>query len=206
MDAKASIYSIDTLIGMTILSRQTGNKIGKVLDLIVDSSTGRLDGLVVTGLAEEELVLNYASISSFGQDAVMAYEDDSVVPPAEGELARRPCAKRDLIGASLITEGGRFLGKVANIFVNLAPPPFAIYELRDSLLDKLLGKVSYVPASLGRALSGDGERIIVPDDAMEYSAPTLEAFTQIREEAAVVEDETRVRREPMDDSSFVAGA
>src|SRR5947209_20540675 len=126
MSTSESIYSIDTLIGMTILSRQTGNKIGRVLDLLVDSSTGRLDGLVVVGPSEEELVLNYGSISSFGQDAVMAYEDDSVIPPTEGELSRRPCAKRDLICATLVTEGGKMLGRIANIFVNLAPPPFAI--------------------------------------------------------------------------------
>ncbi len=42
-----NIHSIDSLIGMTIISRATGNKLGQVQDLVVDPIKGLLLGLTV---------------------------------------------------------------------------------------------------------------------------------------------------------------
>jgi uncharacterized protein YrrD len=187
------IYATDTLIGMTILSRASGNRLGTVRDLIIDPGSGMLGGLVVIGPDGDERVLNYHDIYSFGQDAVMAQNDEGAVIPAEGELLQRPCAKRDLVGANIISEGGKILGRVSNVFLHLTPPPLAIYEVRDSMLDKLLGRVLYVPASFARALSSDTERIIVPEDTVENAASSLEdlAENHIR---PLEEEETQVRK------------
>jgi uncharacterized protein YrrD len=206
MSESDKIYSIETLIGMTILSRVTANKLGKVLDVMIDPETGLLDGLVIVGNQDEEQILNYREISSFGPDAVMARDDDSPLVPAEGELTRRPCAKRDLIGAKLISEGGRLLGEVSNVHLYLLPPPLAIYEVRDSIIDKLLGRTAYIPASMGLALSGDAERIIVPDDTAERATNSLEELAERHIRPMIAEEETRVRGEETVDSSFASTA
>src|SRR5258705_7491425 len=195
------VFPVDAVIGMPVLSRVTGNKLGTVHDLIIDPLSGNLGGVVLHRLDGSEGVLHYGDISSFGKDAVMAHADDVVTPPREGELTQIPCTKRDIVGAQIITEDGNLIGRIANIHVHLAPPPIAIYEVRESLLDKLMGRVLYVPASFTRALSGDAERILVPDDAREVSASTIGELAD-RFLAPLVEEETRIRIPDPGASSF----
>ena len=76
--------------------------------------------------------------------------------------------------------------------VHLAPPPLVAYEVRESLLDKLLGRGLFIPAALGRALSRDSQRIIVPEDASRTAAASLEELAG-GPLAALIEDETVVR-------------
>lgn len=174
MTASGSIHPMSSLIGVAVLSRATGNKLGLVDDLIVDPIRGSLLGLTVQTPKGDSGVLNYLDISSFGQDAVMATNDDSVMPLEGSQLAQQPRAHHNLKGAKVVTEGGNLLGQVVNVFVHLAQPALAIYEVRESLLDKLLGHGLFIPASLGLALSNDAERIIVPDDTATNAADSLE--------------------------------
>ena len=170
------IHSIDTLIGRTILSRVTGNKLGQVHDLILDPIRGVMLGLGVLRPDSNLGLLDYREVYSFGKDAVMANSDDSVVPTEGSPLAAAPRAKHDIVGAQVVTEGGTLLGHVADIFIYLPEPPLAMYEVRESLLDKLLKRELFIPASLGRALSNDAERLIVPNDTAEKASDTLEAL------------------------------
>jgi hypothetical protein len=99
---------------------------------------------------------------------------------------------RDVARVKVVTEGGTLLGQVANVYVHLVWPPLVAYEVRESLLDKLLGRGLFIPASVGRALSHDSQRIIVPDDATRAAAASLEELAG-GPRAALIEDETVVR-------------
>lgn len=171
------IHSVDTLIGMTILSRVTGNRLGRVEDLLLDPVRGELLGLVAQAPDAHLYVMDYREVYSFGPDAVMARADDSFVPLDETLLRDAPGAKKNIAGAKIVTEAGKLLGQVANIYVHLSPPPLVLYEVRESLLDKLLGRGLFIPAALGRALSDDAERIIVPDDTGERAADSIETLS-----------------------------
>jgi hypothetical protein len=81
---------------------------------------------------------------------------------------------------------------VANVYVHLVWPPLVAYEVRESLLDKLLGRGLFIPAVLGRALSHDSQRIIVPEDAPHTAAASLEELAG-GPLAALIEEETVVR-------------
>jgi hypothetical protein len=136
----------------------------------------------------------------------MANDDASVKPVEEGFLATQSRAKKQLIGVDIITEGGKLMGQVANVFVHLNPPPLVIYEVRETILDKLLGRAVYIPASAGRALSDNAERIVVPDDVTTYSADSLEALanrlfspsindgTTVHSRDSTDNEETRIRQ------------
>lgn len=187
-----NLQTADALIGMPVLSRVTGNKLGEVHDLILDPVRGELLGLWVRSPGGALDVMDYREVYSFGRDAVMAVGDDSVIPSAETRLAEAPCVKRDVAGARVVTEGGTLLGQVANVYVHLVWPPLVAYEVRESLLDKLLGRGLFIPASVGRALSHDSQRIIVPDDATRAAAASLEELAG-GSLAALIEDETVVR-------------
>lgn len=194
-----NIHPADTLFGMSVLSRVTGNKLGQVHDLILNPVRGVLLGLWVQSPDSGLRVLDYREVYSFGRDAVMAIGDDSLTASEGSRLPEAPCVRRDILGAKVVTEGGTLLGQVANVYVHLEPPPLVIYELRESLLDKVLGRGLFIPASLGRALSSDAERIIVPEDTPRTAAPSL---TELAEGplAALIEEETVVRGRDVDGS------
>jgi uncharacterized protein YrrD len=175
MTSSGLVHPVDYLIGRTVLSRSTANKLGQTHDLIVDPAKGLLGGLALLTPGTVPLRLIAGSeIYSFGPDAVMVNTDESAVPFAESPLKTMPLAKHNLTGAKVITEGGKILGQIAHIYIHLAEDSLFIYEVRSSLLDKLLGHTLYFPASFGRALSEDGARLVVSDDTAEKADHTLD--------------------------------
>jgi len=214
MDEARDVVPIGTLIGMSVLSRASGNKLGAVRDLFVDQASGILNGLTVA--AEQGVAaLPYEEVYSFGRDAIMANDDDSLRPADEAWLADRPHAREHLFGISVITESGRMLGSIANVFVTLSPPPFVIYEVRESILDKLLGRQLYILPSGGHTLSNDGQRLVVPEEVAETAASNISALLDqaltvrtfhpsVRSSAAAyAKDDTLVVRPVADDDETI---
>src|SRR6185503_1438 len=106
-----------------------------------------------------------AEIHSIGPDAVMIESDQSLVPPDQSPLKTFPFAKNGLIGVKVITEDGKLLGEIANVYVHLdQAKSLFIYEVRSSILDKLLGHALYFPASFGCAFADDASRLVVSND------------------------------------------
>ncbi|MGH9902310.1 MAG: PRC-barrel domain-containing protein, partial [Pyrinomonadaceae bacterium] len=153
MASARNIQPIDSLIGMTIISRATGNKLGQVHDLVVDPVEGVLLGLSAQAPDGNIYGIEYGEIYNFGPDAVMVNADDSLSSLEGSPLVGPPLAKKNLAGAKIITESGKLLGSIANVFFHSSAPPFVVYEVRESLLDKLLGRAMFIPASAGRAMS-----------------------------------------------------
>jgi len=176
MTPTGQINSIAILIGKSILSRSTANKLGQIYDLVVDPVKGELSGLAIRRLDQSPALIDYQEISSFGPDAVMINSDGSAIPAQVSPLRAAPLAKSSVMGAKVLTEGGKLLGQVANVFIHLAPVSPLFYEVRSSLLDKLLGQALFFPASFGRALSEDGTRLVVADDTAEKADHTLHAL------------------------------
>ena len=163
------------LTGMTVLSLATGTKIGQILDLFIDPINGVLLGVTLL-LGDGRLAgVTQDEIYNFGKDAVMIRSDESIIPLENGALAAGRQASK-LIGTKIITESGDVLGQITNIFVTLKPPPHILYEARQSLLDKLLGREFFLPASVGYALSDDAARLVVPDVTPDIAASDLESL------------------------------
>jgi uncharacterized protein YrrD len=170
------IHLIDTLIGRTVLSRATANKLGSVYDLIVAAATGELAGLVVRMPDESLRCVEYREVYSLGPDAVMVSGDESALPPQDSPVKSLPLAKSNLVGANVVTENGKLLGQIANVYFHLGETLLLIYEVRSSLLDKLLGHALFFPASQGRAISVDFARIVVADNTGETADNSLDAL------------------------------
>lgn len=188
-----NIVTADDLIGMPVLSRETGNKLGEVFDLYINPIEGVLKGVTIQAPNGKIGGIDYKDIFSFGEDAVMANADASVVPLEKGWVEDHSHAKKHLLGTNVITEGGKLLGQIGAIYVRLTPPPVVIYEVRESVLDKLLGRSLFIFASAGTALSKNAERIVVPDNAAAEAAPSLTELMHrtrkpLRRNAAVIEN------------------
>ena len=206
MDTTANLRSIDSLVGMIILSRTTGNKLGSVYDLIVDPVKGVLLGLAARGVDEQLRVVDGREIYSFGTDAVMVNTDDSVLSLEDTHLTGVPLARKNIHSARIVTESGTLLGQVANIYLYTSPPHLLFYEVRESLLDKLLGRALFIPASAGQAISDNAERIVVPEDTARNGADSLESLAR-GHLAPMLEDETVIAagRPPTPLAAFTEG-
>ncbi|HEV2914603.1 MAG TPA: hypothetical protein VGX92_15090 [Pyrinomonadaceae bacterium] len=176
MTSATNLHTIDVLIGRIVLSRATANKLGPIRDLLVDPSKGELAGLAVRMPDESLRLVDAREIYSFGPDAVMINSDEAAIHAPDSPLKTLPLAKGNLIGVKVITEGGKLLGNIANLYIHLAETSLFVYEVRSSLLDKLLGHALFFPASVGCALSADAARIVVPNDTAEKADHTLDAL------------------------------
>ena len=172
MSKQNEVLPLNSLAGRAVLSLATGNRLGTVLDPYVDPVNGALIGVTVTTPDDNIAVLDYKNIHNFGSDALMAVSDDSVKKVDEEPFKAWPNSN-ELIGAKLITDSGTLLGKIADIFVTASPPPIVIYEIRESVFDKLLGRQIFIPASLGHALSNDRQLLVVPDGTTELASNSL---------------------------------
>jgi len=171
-----NIQHIDDLIGRPVLSVETANKLGQVHDLIVHPTNGEMVGLSVRISEQSHFLVNKEEIHSIGPDAVMVQSDQSLEPPDQSQLKAFPSAKHGLVGVKVITEDGKLLGEIANVYVHLEETrSLFIYEVRSSILDKLLGHALYFPASFGCALADDASRLVVSNDT-ERADRKLEAI------------------------------
>jgi uncharacterized protein YrrD len=161
----SDIQDLDVLIGRSVLSLDSANKLGEVYDIVVHPTAGDLIGLCVQIPDQSLLLVEQEEIHSIGPDAVMVQSDHSLEPVDQSPLKSLPLAKNGLIGVEVVTEDGKSLGEIANIYFHLENTSgFFIYEVRSSILDKILGHSLYFPASFGRAFADDGTRLVVSND------------------------------------------
>lgn len=177
MASGANISSINNLTGRTVLSRASANKLGQIHDLIIDPVEGSLAGVAVNMVDGRLHYVEAGEIYSIGPDAVMVNNDRSAIPPEGSPVKELPLALNKLVGVEVITEGGKVLGEIANIFMHLAEEPVLVYEVRSSILDKLLGRSLFFPASQGHSFSANEGRLVVTEDTAEKADSTLEALS-----------------------------
>src|SRR5215210_4589579 len=176
MAETGKVYPVDTFVGRAVLSRSTAHKLGQLHDFIVNPVDGVLAGLSVKMTDGTMQYVESREIYSIGPDAFMLDNDRSALAPESSPLKALPLAINKLVGVEVITEGGKTLGYISNIFMHLAEIPVLIYEVRSSLLDKLLGSALFFPASFGRAFSAEDARLVVTEDTGEKADHTLNAL------------------------------
>jgi uncharacterized protein YrrD len=162
-----NVQNIEKLIGRPIVSLESANKLGQVSDLLADPLTGQLGGFSVQRLDESHALVSMLDVHDIGPDAIIVERDDSLVAADDSPLKTLPKAKDNLIGVKVITEHGQLLGNISSLYLCLDKKPAFVYEVRSSLLDKLLGRAFYFAASLGCAFSDDRTALVVtggPED------------------------------------------
>ena len=170
----SKIDRIDVLIGRAVLSVESANELGHVYDLVVHPIKGELVGLSVQISDQSQVLVSQDEIHSIGPDAVMVNSDQSLVALDQSPIKGFPLARNNLIGVEVITEDGKRLGEISNVYFHLGESSVFIYEVRSSILDKLLGHAIYFPASFGCAFADDATRLVVSNNT-ESSDRKLEA-------------------------------
>jgi len=159
---------IDKLIGRAVVSLETANQMGTITDLLIDPLSGELAGLAVKRKADtSDTLVSMLDVHGMGPDAIIVKGDESLVLADASPLATLPRAMADLVNVKVLSEHGHLLGSIANLFLCFDKRPVFIYEVRSSLIDKLLGRAFYFAASLGCAFSDDQSALVVTAEPAE---------------------------------------
>ncbi len=155
------------LKGMTVIDTTTGNRIGRVADALIDPVKGRVSGIVVDSDEGRHTPLG-AREFRLGPDAIMAVDsfdrgatdglDGLAIPATDG-----------IVGTNMVTEDGRLIGKVSDVYVS-GDTPRVVYHVTGSTIQSIFGGGFYLAADAVSAYSDDGTRMIVPADTPERLA------------------------------------
>jgi sporulation protein YlmC with PRC-barrel domain len=77
------------LIGKSVVSADTGERLGTVSDILLDETDHRLVGLVVQrGMMKSEHVLPSASVQTYGRDAVVSRNAQDLITAKEWQRSK----------------------------------------------------------------------------------------------------------------------
>jgi uncharacterized protein YrrD len=105
--------------GLPVMTRDTGENVGKVQDLLLDRQGSRVLGILVdeAGWFREARVVAWPSLRAVGLDAVIIDGEASVKKASEvPEMSEVLDRGNVLIGARVETTEGRELGKIEDFF------------------------------------------------------------------------------------------
>lgn len=118
--------------GLLVITRDTGKKLGKVEDLVLDPQGSRVLGILVdeAGWFKEAKVVAWPSFRVIGLDAVIIDDEASVKKASEvPEMSEVLEAGNVLIGARVSTTDGRELGKIEEFYFDPATGVVKGFEL-----------------------------------------------------------------------------
>jgi uncharacterized protein YrrD len=160
------------LRGMSLLAVDTGEKLGQVRDVIIQPVEGRVAGLVVRTLNNDEMRLRIDD-ATIGPDAVMtSLESFEYAGERVRELAGGVRAIDEMVGSNVVTENGDLLGRISEVYIT-SDRPQVVYRIVESRIQKFLGRGFFLPGDVARSYAPDGARIIVPADVEGYAASSL---------------------------------
>jgi len=168
------------LAGRAVIDIDAAERIGTLDKLILDPDGRRVAGFVVnrggSGFpgSKEQVLVPASSVRAIGPDAI-TIRQSTVVGTDIGRLESLPRGS-DLIGRKIVSEDGRFLGKVNDVLIDRADGRILGYLLSEHTpgrrVEELLGKegkrreMPYLPADA--KLKAGRELIVASEDAVSY--------------------------------------
>jgi sporulation protein YlmC with PRC-barrel domain len=153
------------LSGRAVIDIDAAEKIGKIKKLILDPEGKGVAGFVVSrgGFPgnREQTIIPSSAVCAIGPDAVTV-KQAAVAATDVGRLESLPRGS-DVIGRKVVTNDGRYLGKVDDVLIERAGGCIFGYVLTDH---KGRGKHPYLPA--GSNLRAGRDLIVASEEAMKY--------------------------------------
>ena len=180
-----------TLLDLPIISLADGLIVGRVRDVVFDPTGGRIAGLLVreASLLSDARVVPLERIRSFGRDAVTVPDRSAVQPSLRVRPVRRLLNSGvRLTGLHVLTEGGRDLGTIDEVFVGKAGEIVG-YELNPGMVEETMRGKRLIPGA--EMLTAGPDAAIVPErveqlirrpeqdvEALERAYTTSEALAE----------------------------
>jgi len=183
------------LAGRAVIDIDAAEKMGTIEKLILDPDGKRVAGFIVArggGFPgnKEHTTIPSAAVHAIGPDAVTVTRDET----GSVDIARLEALPRgtDVIGRKVVTQDGRYLGKVDDVLIEREDGRIFGYVLTDH---QGKGKHPYLPADAN--LKAGKDLIVASESAMRYEWQAEAGDTQPGRWAdpATPNDEAGVSRE-----------
>jgi uncharacterized protein YrrD len=171
------------LIGRPVVTLD-GDEVAQIRDIVYAESTGSVVGFTLAGrtllsgpMRER---LPWRHVHSVGRHAVMITDHDAL-PDPDG-LDTGAGADSDVLGDTVLTQGGTALGTVVDVIIDAGPDehsPAGVVGFEIATSDALppAGRRALIPRPDTYAASG--EAIIVADSATDFVANDLAGFGSV---------------------------
>ena len=161
------MHRINGIIGKPVVSAETGNRLGSVVDALLEEGGVGLVGLVIDGgLLAKEHVLPFRDVKTLGGDAVLARSTSGIVGPKEWRLTGAKAIRSSaLTGRSVVTIGGHRVGALSDVLVDEKTGVLEAVEIATPHFGGLRTKRAILRASEKMHIGPDA--VVVPDVAID---------------------------------------
>lgn len=180
MSAPELLARATDLAKMPVVTVDDGEDVAEVRDVLYDADAGRLLGFTLNKrgflAGRMKAVLPFAEVVAVGRDAVMIPSADALADKSE-PLAQEATqsAKRNVIGDDVLTDGGRKLGVVTDVVVELVRGEIVGYQLKgDEALQGHAGATLLIP--IPHTLAVSGTALVVPAAVHDFIRDDLTGF------------------------------
>lgn len=164
------------LIGLPVVSIESGEDLAEVRDVVYDASRHQLLGFTLnkrgalSGRSKD--VLPAGSVSAIGAAAVMVTSDSDLSESGSGpDALQSPGDATSVVGHRVLSSDGNDLGQVVGVILTTGDAPAAVgYEISSE--DK--PDNAFVPISEQMSLSKDN--LLLPAEATEFVRNDLAGF------------------------------
>lgn len=168
------------LNGLPVVSIDEGDALADVKDVVYSPGRGVLLGFTLNKRGffsgPMKAVLAYGDVAAIGRDAVMVNASSAVEQGGESLAAVvDDSAGRNVIGNDVLTDGGKRLGTVVDVIIQVSSGEVVGYELTgDQELQAHAGRPLLIPIPATLAVSGTA--LLVPTSVEPFIRDDLTGF------------------------------
>jgi uncharacterized protein YrrD len=171
------MQKVNQLYGKDIIQQSSGNRIGTVRDVILDSEVRQVVALLVDDrqLLSNTRVVRWSMIVGAGDVIVIASTLPLPTIEEDTEVAELVKQANRITGTTILSEGGVQIGTAGDLFID-EHGEIVGYEVKQGLFTDLRGR-KFLPVSAVRAvgkdalIAADSELATVKDTKREQNAP-----------------------------------
>jgi sporulation protein YlmC with PRC-barrel domain len=193
----STLNNMSQLKKMPVVLPETGKTVGQISDVIIHPTEGTVLGLIMRSIKGETWAVAVNDFFIFTKNNVVvvldgAFSDQTGV---REKIADGISACREAIGARIVTEKGKYMGDVCDVWI-AEEPLRVVYQVFESAWQKYFGRGFFISADLPYVWSRNGTRFIVREVELtrNRAARPEEAIRPDCHEATIGEKPQRVGR------------
>lgn len=143
------MYKGKDLIGKQVITYDTGSAVESVTDVIFDAHNNSMLAFLIDegGLITTARILPFGNIKSIGEDAITIENRDAIVAADADEQVKAMMDSENVaIGTRVMTEDGKDLGAISDIYFNETSGVIEGYEVSGGIFADAYSGASFLPA------------------------------------------------------------
>lgn len=160
------MHQVSEMIGKTVVSVSSGEKLGTVSDGLLEPGGVRLIGLIVRhGVLGNEHVLPVTDVQTVGPDALLVRSDEHLLSASDWRKKDVAATRTSSVrGRRVVTVAGEELGHVSDFLTDEQTGAFGGLEVESTSLGGLRSRRVVIPPSSAPRLGPDA--VVVEENAL----------------------------------------